>query len=494
MRIRRPRREDEPLASAIGGTAQQLLKTLFDAGTAAGHSDRALLERFASSRDAGAEVAFGAIVERHGPMVLRVCRDILRDPHDADDAFQATFVVLARRAASIRRRESVGPWLYGVALRVAARARAARARRRDIERRGAEMLERNDAHPDGPDIGPLIHEEVGRLPEKYRAAIVLCYLEGLTHDQAAGQLGWPVGTVRSRLAWARERLRLRLVRRGLAPSAAVVGVSATEGGTLLVPASLIEATVRMALGASRAGTVPASVAILAGEELRRWVMIRLSWLGTGLVATGLAAAVGVRYVAAGQGPAPAEAPRSRAAAAAEPSGRVEPTTFDDAPRDNATKPRREGYEVPKILAARLERARLKLAYLEPLHKRAAISAQELFEAQNEVSIVTAQLEALRDDLRDELELLKAQLDIRVAELQLAQTSARWAEAEAERSGRNEARVLKSRVQVKEAEVGEVKVRIMQVKRRLDGAEAILKKATSPLPGAPSDPASSPAPK
>jgi RNA polymerase sigma-70 factor (ECF subfamily) len=146
-------------------------------------------------------------------MVLRVCRDTLGNAADAEDAFQATFVVLARRAGAIRCRESVGPWIYGVALRVAACSRKARARRRESDRRVAKMVETNEPDADHTDVAKTVHEEVGRLPENYRAAVVLCYLEGLTHEQAASQLGWPVGTVRSRLAWAREKLRSRLVRR-----------------------------------------------------------------------------------------------------------------------------------------------------------------------------------------------------------------------------------------------------------------------------------------
>ena len=203
-----------------GRTSTRLrhLETLFHAGTIVGLGDAQLLDRFASRRDEAAEIAFAALVERHGPMVLRVCREVLRDPHEAQDAFQATFLILARKSASIRRRDSLGPWLHGVALRVSACARSAAARRRTHERRRAEITTPLLGPTDGGEEGAMLHEEIGRLPEKYRTPVVLCYLEGLTHDQAAQKLRWPVGTVRSRLSGARERLRSRLVRRGVAPA------------------------------------------------------------------------------------------------------------------------------------------------------------------------------------------------------------------------------------------------------------------------------------
>ena len=211
------------MASGRAEVARQL-QTLFTLGTAGALTDGELLERFASRRGAAAEAAFAALVERHGPVVLRVCRDVLGNSADAEDAFQATFLVLVRRASTIRNRDSLASWLYGVALRVAGCDRSATARRRVHERKAAE---RTTDHVEGgeDDLGPVLHEEVGRLPEKYRAAVVLCYWEGLTHEQAADRLRWPVGTVRSRLSWARQRLRARLIRRGLAPAIAVGEVS-----------------------------------------------------------------------------------------------------------------------------------------------------------------------------------------------------------------------------------------------------------------------------
>ena len=157
------------------------------------------------------KAAFEFLVERHGPMVLRVCTQALKDRHQAEDAFQATFLVLARQAGSIRNRDSVGSWLFGVARRAARRIRRDEARRRQHER-----LSR--AHASGPwslepestEHWPELHAAIERLPAKYRDPIVLCYLEGFTHEQAASQLRWPVGTVKTRLTRGRERLRRRL--------------------------------------------------------------------------------------------------------------------------------------------------------------------------------------------------------------------------------------------------------------------------------------------
>ncbi len=179
------------------------VQILFRTGTAAGMTDRALLERFLDQGRENGEAAFQVLVERHGPMVFRVCNQALRDRHAAEDAFQATFLVLARQARSIRKADSLESWLFGVASRAAARIRMLEARRQQCERRLANV--RADGESDVPDPSenwPELHAEIARLPEKYRIPIVLCYFEGLTHEQAAGRLGWPVGTVKTRLSRA----------------------------------------------------------------------------------------------------------------------------------------------------------------------------------------------------------------------------------------------------------------------------------------------------
>jgi RNA polymerase sigma factor (sigma-70 family) len=182
--------------------------------------DQELLNLFLAPDEPEAEDAFQELVRRHGPMVLGVCRHILGRVHDAEDAFQATFLMLARKAGSIRDRQVLGRWLHRVAYRIAVGSKIDSDSRRAHERRAAER----SAAPPGPEPDParsmlrlVLHEEVDRLPATYRGAVVLCYLEEYTNEQAAALLRWPVGTLKSRLARARELLRARLTRRGLAP-------------------------------------------------------------------------------------------------------------------------------------------------------------------------------------------------------------------------------------------------------------------------------------
>src|SRR4051794_8961012 len=214
-------------------------------------SDALLLGRFVDQWDQG---AFRDLVGRHGPMVLGVCRRILRDPHAAEDAFQATFLLLVRKAGAVRRRESVGPWLYGVARRVASEARGVASRRRvpghlDPEAPGMDDhggLERDELHA-------ALHEELGRLAEKYRAPLVLCYIEGLPHEDIARQLGWPIGTVRGRIARGRDLLGARLVRRGLTPAAVLLALGLLPEAEAAVPERLVKAIVRSAVARIEAG-------------------------------------------------------------------------------------------------------------------------------------------------------------------------------------------------------------------------------------------------
>ena len=187
-------------------------------------TDRELVRAFAATRD---EAAFAEIVRRHGPMVLAVCRRVLADAPEADDAFQAVFLVLARRAGSVGRPERLGGWLHGVAVRCARRARSAAASRRAKEHPMSDVAAPAAADPLWADARPVLDEEIGKLPEKLRAALVLCELEGLGRAEAAERLGVPEGTLSSRLARAKEALRSRLVRRGLAPT--LVGVGADPG-------------------------------------------------------------------------------------------------------------------------------------------------------------------------------------------------------------------------------------------------------------------------
>ena len=272
-------------------STQSSLARLFGEGTMTGASESQLLERFLLQRD---EVAFEAIVRRHGPMVLAVCRRILADPNDVDDAFQATFLVLVKKAGSIRDQTVLGTWLHGVARRMAVRAQVNARRRRDREHGGSEMTAwqaRASGDPDRDEIRTVIDEEVTRLTEKYRTALVLCDLEGQTHEQAAAQLRCPVGTVKSRLARAREALRSRLVRRGLAPSAAILAASLTPEPATAVTSEMMSSTIGaairlMAVRGIPAGAVSAAVAALVEQTLRGVSMNALKILGV-LTAAGL---------------------------------------------------------------------------------------------------------------------------------------------------------------------------------------------------------------
>jgi RNA polymerase sigma factor (sigma-70 family) len=341
-------------------TFPSTLSALLRSGTFGGLSDSELLERFASGRDErdeSAELAFAALVARHGPMVLRVCRSVLPDRHDCEDAFQAAFLVLAVRSGSIRRRQSVGSWLHGVALRVAACSRTRATRRRRHERRRAEMTMRTteaDSHSPAldDDRDRVLHEEIGSLPERFRSALVLCYLEGLTHEMAADQLGCPVGTIRSRLATARERLRRRLTHRGMAPAmfpvglsaAAVIPISDSAALSNSLPVALVDATVRGALRvnlgkSALAGIVSVEAVTLMEGVLNNMVTSKLTLLTTtilvaGLVTTGAGVAA---YSALGRDEGLAGGPNPALTSPQEPEVSV-PATRKPAPRSLGPSP------------------------------------------------------------------------------------------------------------------------------------------------------------
>lgn len=184
-------------------------------------SDSQLIGLVLGGHEIRARAAFTAVVHRHGPMVLRICRHILGDTQDAEDVFQATFLVLMRKARSVRKADSLASWLHGVALRISVRTRVNTARRRAGERQAAAMRTRAQA-PDAIDQSwAELHEEIARLPDRYREPVVLCYLQGLTTEAAADRLRCPRGTILSRLSRARHRLRARLTRRGLGPMSAL---------------------------------------------------------------------------------------------------------------------------------------------------------------------------------------------------------------------------------------------------------------------------------
>jgi RNA polymerase sigma factor (sigma-70 family) len=229
-------------------------------------------------------------------MVHRVCRHVLHDPHDAEDAFQATFLVLVRKAAALQRRALLSNWLYRVAYRIAVRARANRSRRHRRETQGREIPEEAvfDVEPDRDDLRSVLHEEINRLPAKYHAPIVLCYLQGKTNEEAARQLEWPIRTVKGRLTRARELLRLRLTRRGLACASAPLAILLShELEAAALSAGLINSTVRAALVISArqtvaTGVVSAQTAALLKGTLRSMYLTKLTIACTTVLGIGTA--------------------------------------------------------------------------------------------------------------------------------------------------------------------------------------------------------------
>jgi RNA polymerase sigma factor (sigma-70 family) len=265
-------------------------------------TDAQLLSRFVAERN---ESVFAALLRRHGNLVYGVCRNVLRHEQDAEDAFQATFLVLVRLAGSIRSEKALSSWLYRVAYRVATRARRAAARRRQQEERAARP-------PDAPpscelawrDLQAILDEELNRLPEKYRAPFVLCCLVGHSKSEAAAELGWKEGTVSSRLAQARELLRARLARRGVTLSAILSGLALARGSaSATVPSALLANTQKTALAFATGEVLPAALApvhlarsVLRGMSLTRWKVATAVLVLAGLVG---AAAVGLSRPAPG---------------------------------------------------------------------------------------------------------------------------------------------------------------------------------------------------
>jgi RNA polymerase sigma factor (sigma-70 family) len=300
---------------------------LFDT---AGLTDGQLLNRFITHRD---ETAFAALVRRHGPMVWGVCRRAAGNHHDAEDAFQATFLVLVRKAATIVPREMVANWLHGVAHNTAIKARAMADKHHARERQVKEMPEPEAGEPDlWRELQPRLDQELSRLPDMYRVPIVLCDLEGRTHKDAARQLGLPQGTLSARLSRARGMLARRLAPRGvLLSGGALAGTLSLHAAPAAVPAAMLDATIQaatlLAAGQAAAGAISVKVAALAEGVLKTMFLTKLK------IATSLLVLVGLLGGGAGVG---FLALRTQAA---EPSqqqkGDVRPSQFirRSAPRD-----------------------------------------------------------------------------------------------------------------------------------------------------------------
>jgi RNA polymerase sigma factor (sigma-70 family) len=233
------------MAMRVSAAAMEGIYTLYRCGAMGTWSDSQLVAQFLTGDD-GNEAAFRVLIHRHGPMVLGVCRRVLGDDHAAEDAFQTTFLVLVEKASVLKDCNRLANWLYGVALRVASKERVKGARRRCVERQAAGRATDENGISSEDELRSVIDEEIRRLPERYRVPLVLCHMQGLQHDEVARQLGCPIGTVESRLSRAREQLRARLARRGLAPSASAMGAILRPPATDVVAPPLIEATLRAA--------------------------------------------------------------------------------------------------------------------------------------------------------------------------------------------------------------------------------------------------------
>ncbi|WP_435005896.1 sigma-70 family RNA polymerase sigma factor [Tundrisphaera lichenicola] len=291
------------------------LDLIANAGTVAGMGDAELLERFIRHRGKeDAEVAFEAILLRHGPMVRGICRSLLGKSTDSEDAFQATFLILVRKAHSVRIKDSLRPWLYGVTWRVARKAQSLSRKRQGRETSGNLDQLAQAQPPEASDLLAILLGELEGLPERYRRPIALCHLEGFSHEEVARELGCPIGTISSRLSRGRELLRSRLVRKGLGvPTVLVASAMSARGKSTLSPA-LIRSTVRAASG----GVVSSSV-----QHLTRGVIV--SMLFNKMKLAGLLALSGALTVGAASGrfsivEAQQDEPKSLGNPGAEPKG------------------------------------------------------------------------------------------------------------------------------------------------------------------------------
>jgi RNA polymerase sigma factor (sigma-70 family) len=290
-----PRVGTKAMARVATPALAKQFEALFESGSSVGLTDRQLLERFNTGPDHMAEAAFATLITRHGPMVYRVCLQLLHDRHHAEDAFQAVFLVLARRARSIRDPEKLSNWLHGVALRTARCLRQQVERR--LKREGTELLTEiagaGSSEPVSSSIAPeqqllnreqseLLHAEINRLPQNYRLPILLCYFQGLTLDEAAHQLAWPQGTFRGRLAAARHKLKRALVRRGvMLPSAILPNLPGSRPAAVHMARSLAHTTARAAMqlvAGEMVTTRCSTTALFLAEQVARamaWKTVRL---------------------------------------------------------------------------------------------------------------------------------------------------------------------------------------------------------------------------
>jgi RNA polymerase sigma factor (sigma-70 family) len=434
---------------ARAATVLRYLRRLGGAQAARAAADADLLERFVACRE---ETAFIEIVRRHGPMVLGVCQRLLPNPHDAEDAFQATFLVLAAKPHAVGQPAALANWLFGVARRTALRLHVDSARRSRHERRAA----RSEAlAPESLwfDVRPLLDAEVARLPGRCREVFVLCCLEGRTHEEAARLLGCAAGTVASRLSRARERLRGRLARRGLTLTVAAAFLAAGEAEAAVSP-ELLAAVVKAAapssiVALSAAGSISPRVAALTQGVLRAM------WIAKLKVASALVLAASIVSFGAGLVLSPA-APPTKETAVTPPKPPAPDVAANDGGKKEVTAP-----AAPPKPPAEDDR-KAKDDEKLPSQPPATASAQ---------------------DLQDEIELLEARLEVKRAELEAAKLTSDRAKADVDRAdklmankaiAREEYDSLRSalvaaeaQVRIKQAEIVEPTVRLKQARRRLE---------------------------
>lgn len=474
-----------------------------------GSSDAQLLERWLTVRD---DAAFELLLRRHGQMVLGVCRRLLRQPQDVEDAFQATFLILVRKAPAVGKREAVGSWLYKVAFRVALRARARAARQVPST---SQELDR--AAPEAPDelmareVRAVLDEEVSRLPERYRAAFVLCCLEGKTYEEAACDLGLRPGTVASRLTRARQRLRSGLARKGLSPSAGHV----VPAPAIFLPAALVRSTMRAALlgaadQAAAAGVLTAQAAALTKGVLRAMWITQVKTAAVALLTATLIGGGGVatyRTLAAGPDDTPGREPKPLGrAAGAQPAPLEKLEREDEDLKKQLDEARRRAAALEEQLRQSLDRNKQmadRLAVLEkelaqakePPARRDAARLPERPQRAPELPALPAGLAGTAEALQAEIELLETRLAAKEAEVEAARVTLRAAAskhaalADLFKRGTAEQRMVveaeqevakcQAQLRIKEAELREPQVRLQQAQRRLGELQGRGRQAPAP---------------
>jgi HlyD family secretion protein len=390
------------------GAVLRQLRTLFNIGTIRELTDGQLLERFATDPGEAAELAFSALVERHGALVWRVCLAILRDEHDAEDAFQATFLVLVRKSRTLWVEDSLGPWLHQVACRTASCLRATVIRRRRHERRHAERAPPHPAELEtsrDPDRDAAIHEEINKLPEKYRVPVVLCDLEGRTHQEAARFLGWPIGTVKSRQSHARGLLRDRLARRGLGLA---VAESPSQSAHAAIPKELSRSTAMAAMQQSgrlmKVFAVSSQVLTLTQGVLRVMLWIRVRFLAVAAIGFGIASGGASVYVCGSQEPAT----KDGQSAAERPTTSLEPRLTRKTTAEPATDASRAKLRA-RQLAARKAKATYEIARLTRELAEIAVEEYRDLTYPKDLATVEGEIKLAESDLtrgKDRLEWAK----------------------------------------------------------------------------------------